>query len=55
MLFLLQLDQKKIKVTGTKRYVSIVMLSNQDNAKLLRELIGTNINQKSHQKDQINI
>ena len=36
MLFLLQLDQKKIKVTGTKRYVSIVTLSNQDNGKLTR-------------------
>ena len=56
MLFLLQLDQKKyIKVTGTKLYVSIVTLSNQDNSKLLQKLIGTNINQKFHQKNQINI
>ena len=53
----------KFKITDTKIYVPVVTLSTQDNAKLLqqlksslkRTLIGTNINQKFHQKDRISI
>ena len=50
----------KFKITDTKIYVPVVTLSTQDNAKLLqqlksslkRTLIGTNINQKFHQRRQ---
>ena len=53
----------KSKITDTKLYVPVVTLSTQDNAKLLeklnsgfkRQLIGTDINQKFHQKGKINI
>ena len=45
----------KFKIIDTKLYVPIVTLSTQDNAKLLQQLIVTNINQKFHQKDKINI
>ena len=42
-------------ITDTKLYASVVILSNQDNAKLLEKLTEININQKYKQKDQINI
>ena len=59
----LQLEKIKLKITGTKLYVPVVTLLTQDNAKRLehlkfgfkKQLIGTNINQKFHRKDKINI
>ena len=53
----------KSKITDTKLYVPVAFLSSQDNAKPLQQLksgfkrtiIGTNINQKFHHKDKINI
>ena len=53
------------KITDTKLYVPVVILSIQDNEKLLQQLKSgfkrtinwnkSNINQKFHQKDKINI
>ena len=50
----------KFKITDTKIYVPVAALLTEDNAKLLKsgleeELIGTNVNQKFHQKDKMNI
>ena len=52
----------RLKMSDRKPYITVVTLSTKDNAKLLKQLkssfkrtIGTNINQKIHQKDQINI
>ena len=53
----------KFKMTDTKLYVPVVTLSTQDNENyynnqnqvLKEQLIGTNINQKFHQKDKNNI
>ena len=38
MLFLLQLEHLKFKITDIKRYVPVVILSTQDNTKLLQQL-----------------
>ena len=38
MLFLLQLEHLKFKITDLKRYVPDVILSTQDNTKLLQQL-----------------
>ena len=38
MLFLLQLEHLKFKITDLKRYVPAVILSTQDNTKLLQQL-----------------
>ena len=53
---------RKFKITYTKLYVPVITLSTQDNEKLLQQLkscfkrtIGTNINQKFHQKNEIKI
>ena len=51
--------ETKFKITDTKRYVPVVTLSIQDNAKLLQQLnevlkeqlTGTNIKQKYQQKE----
>ena len=51
----------KFKITDAKLYVPVVILSTEENAKLLQQLkskeqlTGTNINQTFHQKDKINI
>ena len=38
MLFLLQLEHLKFKITDLKRYVPAVILSTQDNTKFLQQL-----------------
>ena len=51
----------KFKITDAKLYVPVVILSTEENAKLLQQLkskeqlTGTNINQTFYQKDKINI
>ena len=50
----------KLKITNTKVYVLFEAFSTQDNAELLKsglkeQLNGTNIYQKFHEKDKMNI
>ena len=44
----------RFTVTDTKRYVLVVTLSTQSNAKLLQQVTGINTNQKYQQKHRIN-